>query len=110
MPLAKTYIGDTLVATGQGLTVPYERPSNYPAITEPTASEDKAVMLCRVFRPVGTDSTASIRMRLPMTGTNIAVTASPSNSATYNSPYITFDYDNATSYAIDINTAVSGTL
>ena len=109
MPLAKTYIGDTLVATGQSLMVPYERPSNYPAITEPTASEDKVVMLCRVFRPVGTDSTADIKMNLTLSGSSVTVTASPSNSATYSSDYITFDYDNATSYAIDINAAVSGT-
>ena len=109
MPLAKTYIGDTLVATGQSLMVPYERPSSYPAITEPTASEDKVVMLCRVFRPVGTDSTADIKMDLTLSGSSVSVTASPSNSATYSSNYITFDYDNATSYAIDINAAVSST-
>ena len=41
MSTLRTYVGDKLVAIGDILEKPYQRPSNYPSITEPTASEEK---------------------------------------------------------------------
>ena len=115
MSTLRTYLGDKLVAFGAGVERPYQRPSNYPSITEPTASEEKSVMLVRVHKPFGTGDSArnflSVRFQsstqasTTVTGTDGTSVTCPHNQNTE----IVFDYDNATSYAIDVNSAASGT-
>nr|BAR23091.1 bacterial surface protein [uncultured Mediterranean phage uvMED] len=115
MSTLRTYVGDKLVAIGDILEKPYQRPSNYPSITEPTASEEKIVVLMRVYKPFGTGNSARNTLHLNFTsssGATFTITGSDGTSQTLNSGTnytVAFSYDNATSYAIDINSAVSGT-
>ena len=115
MSTLRTYLGDKLVAFGAAVQTPYQRPSNYPSITEPTASEEKSVMLVRVHKPFGTGDSArnflavrfqsSTSASTTVTGTDGTSVTVPHNQNTE----IVFNYDNATSYAIDVNSAASGT-
>jgi hypothetical protein len=115
MSTLRTYVGDKLVAIGDILEKPYQRPSNYPSITEPTASEEKIVILMRVYKPFGTGNSARNTLHPNFTSSSSAqftITGSDGTSQTLNSGSgytVAFSYDNATSYAIDINSAVSGT-
>lgn len=115
MSTLRTYVGDKLVAIGDILEKPYQRPSNYPSITEPTASEEKIVILMRVYKPFGTGDSARNTLHpffTSSTGATFTITGSDGTSQTLNSSTVStvaFSYDNATSYAIDINSAVSGT-
>lgn len=115
MSTLRTYVGDKLVAIGDILEKPYQRPSNYPSITEPTASEEKIVVLMRVYKPFGTGNSARNTLLPNFTsssGATFTITGSDGTSQTLNSGTnytVAFSYDNATSYAIDINSAVSGT-
>ena len=115
MSTLRTYIGDKLVAFGAAVAQPYQRPSNYPSITEPTASEEKAVMLMRLFKPFGTGDSARNMWYTRLRSTSndsFTVTGSDGTSQTLTSgtnTFVVFDYDNATSYAVDVNSAASGT-
>ena len=115
MSTLRTYVGDKLVAIGDILEKPYQRPSNYPSITEPTASEEKIVVLMRVYKPFGTGDSARNTLHPSFTSSSSAqftITGSDGTSQTLNSGAgytVAFSYDNATSYAIDINSAASGT-
>lgn len=115
MSTLRTYVGDKLVAIGDILEKPYQRPSNYPSITEPTASEEKIVILMRVYKPFGTGDSARVTLHPNFTsssGSQFTITGSDGTSRTFtsgNSVAVEFSYDNATSYAIDVNSAVSGT-
>ena len=115
MSTLRTYIGDKLVAFGAAVAQPYQRPANYPSITEPTASEEKAVMLVRLFKPFGTGDSARNMWYTRLTSTSadsFSVTGSDGTSQTLTSgvaTFVVFDYDNATSYAVDVNSAASGT-
>lgn len=115
MSTLRTYIGDKLVAFGAAVAQPYQRPSNYPSITEPTASEEKAVMLVRLFKPFGTGDSARNMWYVRLTSTSnnsFTVTGSDGTSQTATSgaaTFVVFDYDNAASYAVDVNSAASGT-
>lgn len=115
MSTLRTYVGDKLVAIGDILEKPYQRPSNYPSITEPTASEEKIVILMRVYKPFGTGDSARNTLHPYFTsssGATFTITGSDGTSQTLNSSTsstVAFSYNNATSYAIDINSAVSGT-
>ena len=115
MSTLRTYLGDKLVAFGAAVQTPYQRPSNYPSITEPTASEEKSVMLVRLFKPFGAGDSArnllavrfqsSTQASTTVTGTDGTSVTVPHNQNTE----IVFNYDNATSYAVDVNSAASGT-
>ena len=115
MSTLRTYLGDKLVAFGAGVEKPYQRPANYPSITEPTASEEKSVMLVRVHKPFGTGDSArnflvvrfqsSTQASTTVTGTDGTSVTCPHNQNTE----IVFNYNNATSYAVDVNSAASGT-
>jgi hypothetical protein len=115
MSTLRTYVGDKLVAIGDILEKPYQRPSNYPSITEPTASEEKIVILMRVYKPFGTGNSARNTLHPNFTsssGAQFTISGSDGTSQTLNSGTsytVAFSYDNATSYAIDVNSAVSGT-
>ena len=115
MSTLRTYVGDKLVAIGDILEKPYQRPSNYPSITEPTASEEKIVILMRVYKPFGTGNSARVTLHPNFTSSSssqFTITGSDGTSQTLNSGTnytVAFSYDNATSYAVDINSAVSGT-
>ena len=115
MSTLRTYIGDKLVALGSAVAQEYQRPSNYPSITEPTASEEKAVILMRLFKTFGTGDSARNMWYTRLRSTSndsFTVTGSDGTSQTLTSgtnTFVVFDYDNATSYAVDVNTAASGT-
>ena len=115
MSTLRTYVGDKLVAIGDILEKPYQRPSNYPSITEPTASEEKIVILARIFKPYGTGNSARNVLNVSFTSSSSAqftVTGSDGTSQTFNSgtsTAVVFDYDNATSYAVDVNSATTAT-
>ena len=115
MSTLKTYVGDKLVAIGDILEKPYQRPSNYPSIIEPTASEEKIVILMRVYKVFGTGNSARVTLHPNFTSSSssqFTITGSDGTSKTINSGVnstVEFNYDNATSYAVDINSAVSGT-
>ena len=115
MSTLRTYVGDKLVAIGDILEKPYQRPSNYPSITEPTASEEKIVILARMFKPYGTGNSARNVLNVYFVSSSSAqftVTGSDGTSQTFNSTtnkVVVFDYDNATSYAVDVNSATTAT-
>ena len=115
MSTLRTYVGDKLVAIGDVLEKPYQRPSNYPSITEPTASEEKIVILARIFKPFGTGNSARNEIKvlfLSSSSAQFTVTGSDGTSETFNSnsnKTVVFDYDNATSYAVDVNSATTAT-
>tara|TARA_A100001201_G_scaffold2423_2_gene6083 strand:- start:249 stop:2054 length:1806 start_codon:yes stop_codon:yes gene_type:complete len=115
MSTLRTYVGDKLVAIGDILEKPYQRPSNYPSITEPTASEEKVVILARIFKPFGTGNSARNELNVYFVSSSSAqftVTGSDGTSETFNSGVyktVVFDYDNATSYAVDVNSATTAT-
>lgn len=115
MSTLRTYVGDKLVAIGDILEKPYQRPSNYPSITEPTASEEKVVILARIFKPFGTGNSARNELNVNLTSSSSAqftITGSDGTSETFNSATnktVVFDYDNATSYAVDVNSATTAT-
>lgn len=115
MSTLRTYVGDKLVAIGDVLEKPYQRPSNYPSITEPTASEEKIVILARIFKPFGTGDSARNEIKvlfLSSSSAQFTVTGSDGTSETFNSnsnKTVVFDYDNATSYAVDVNSATTAT-
>lgn len=115
MSTLRTYVGDKLVAIGDVLEKPYQRPSNYPSITEPTASDEKIVILARIFKPFGTGNSARNEINVNFVSSSSAqftVTGSDGTSETFNSATsktVVFDYDNATSYAVDVNSATTAT-
>ena len=115
MSTLRTYVGDKLVAIGDILEKPYQRPSNYPSITEPTASEEKVVILARIFKPFGTGNSARNELNVYFASSSSAqftITGSDGTSETFNSATnktVVFDYDNATSYAVDVNSATTAT-
>lgn len=115
MSTLRTYVGDKLVAIGDILEKPYQRPSNYPSITEPTASDEKIVILARIFKPFGTGNSARNEVNVNFVSSSSAqftITGSDGTSETFNSgsnKTVVFDYDNATSYAVDVNSATTAT-
>ena len=115
MSTLRTYVGDKLVAIGDNLEKPYQRPSNYPSITEPTASEEKIVILARIFKPYGTGNSSRNTLKVRFTSSSSAqftVSGSDGTSQTFSSGAnitVVFDYDNATSYAVDVNSATTAT-
>ena len=115
MSTLRTYVGDKLVAIGDILEKPYQRPSNYPSITEPTASEEKVVILARIFKPYGTGNSARNELNVyfaSSSSSQFTVTGSDGTSETFNNntnKTVVFDYDNATSYAVDVNSATTAT-
>lgn len=115
MSTLRTYLGDKLVAFGAAVQTPYQRPSNYPSITEPTASEEKSVMLVRVHKPVGTgDSSRNVLTARFQSSTSASTTVTGTDGTSVTCPHnqntdIVLNYDNATSYAVDVNSAASGT-
>jgi surface protein len=108
----KIYLGSTLVAGGAGGGAgEWVRPSEWPALTIPSAAEQKVTGVYAVWPPVGGTDTTWLAMLFQGAYTvDWGDGSAPENVATNVKSEHQFDWANCVSAAVDVNLAQAGTM